>query len=317
MVDWNDPYILNLSIRAYTLMAHVAAGAYFWEYLVTIKFDWDVLRRARKLTTGTVLYMACRYSGLFVVCLTIALANAFHDLGCKPLVDLQWSSVGFANCIAAGLLYLRVSALSDGRRIIVWGLGLVYAATWAITIWGTYKAIGPAEYIPELYMCASTRGHVTAHNIANIAQFVFDLLCLGAMLWILVRMHRGGTSSLLRFLVQQGVMYFVVILVAYVLDITFSSLGFNEAITLTPSVFRELVTFIASTRMQRGLIEYLENRPVVVSSGATAVVFNRSTTVHTAVEQDSGPAKDPWHYDQSGLGLGDMKRHDTNGDMSV
>ncbi|KAH7096886.1 hypothetical protein BKA62DRAFT_718196 [Auriculariales sp. MPI-PUGE-AT-0066] len=271
MVKWEDPHVIALSIRAYTLFLHLMIGAYLWEYLLNLDFDWAILRRTRKISRGTVLYLLIRYGTLFVACVSLGVTNAFHDPGCKVWMRIQRGSANFAVTIGAGLLYARVWALSEGNVFVVWGLGTLYLANWAITIYGVYAATG--VYVPAMYICASD--DLPVHRVVVIYQLAFDLICLWAMLYLLMRMHRGGSNSLWQFLVNQGVLYFIAICLVYILDLTIFSLHVNKVVKQIPGAFRAVVTCIAASRMQRGLIEFVEKRPVVTSTNATGGFFNR------------------------------------------
>ncbi|KAH7097100.1 hypothetical protein BKA62DRAFT_662187 [Auriculariales sp. MPI-PUGE-AT-0066] len=292
MSDLNDP---NL-IRGFSLIAYLSFGIAVWEFLISFDFDWEILRRKRRLTFGTILYLLCRYSNVFTACVFLVTTNASRTTPCEIWIYIQYGAASCATNIATGLLYTRVWALSNGYPLAVWGIGLPYAGAWGVIVYSTYMTEG--QYIAALSTCLSD--NVEAHRIATIYQLAVDLVCLVAMIWLLIRMHRKGTSSLWWFLMQQGVAYFVVICLVYIFDVVCSSLPLNKAIAMTPSLLRQVVTFIAATRMQRGLIVFVETRPVVASNpgGSIVAAFSRTRSTRSKNAHCGGPAVDLWIRDE-------------------
>ncbi|KAH7097108.1 hypothetical protein BKA62DRAFT_458725 [Auriculariales sp. MPI-PUGE-AT-0066] len=303
MANWSNPIIA----RAFTLLTYTSFGAAVWEFLLPLHFDWELVCRKRKLTLGTFLYLLCKYSMFFTAGIFLVASNGSKNSRCDVWIWIQYGAASFATNIATGLLYARVWALSGGHLVAVWGIGVLYAGLWGATIYSTYRADG--RYIDELSMCSSE--NLQAHLVATVYQLVVDVLCLGAILFLLVRTHRKGSSSLWRFLMQQGVVYIVVICLVYIFDVVCTSLPLDTAIALTPSQMRLAVTFIAATRMQRGLIEFVEHRPVITSnvSGSSAGVFKRSRMSRAPHVEDSGVAVDLWDHEQSGIGLEKIASH--------
>ncbi|KAH7096884.1 hypothetical protein BKA62DRAFT_774765 [Auriculariales sp. MPI-PUGE-AT-0066] len=318
MVKWEDPEVIALSFRAYTLLLHVIVGAYLWEYAINLDFDWLVLRGRRKLTRGAAFYLLLRYTALFVICVSLGVTNAFHDPGCKAWMYVQRGSANIAMTLASGLLYARVWAISEGNPIIVWGIGLLYLGNWGTMAYGIYMAEG--VYLETMFICVS--GDVEAYRLLVIYQLTFDLICLSTMLFLLLRMHHGGSNSLWKFLVNQGVLYFVAICSAYILDLAFefSAKHLNTVVSQIPSVFRVLVTCIAALRMQRGLIEFVDKRPAITSTRVTTgtgdyfprgasgmrsagAVPGTETAIELSVEVQSWPDRNNGAYNDSKHGL--------------
>lgn len=69
-----------------------------------------------------------------------------------------------------------------------------------------------AIYVPELFLCGAS--NTVASRINVTTSFAFDLTCLITMLLILMR-SRG--SGFWKFLVQQGIVYFMVATASYLL----------------------------------------------------------------------------------------------------
>ncbi|KAH7102124.1 hypothetical protein BKA62DRAFT_792653 [Auriculariales sp. MPI-PUGE-AT-0066] len=263
MVDWNDPHVLALCIRAYTLLVHVVAGIYFWEFSVTLNFDWRILRGKRPRNLGALLYLLPRYSCLVTAIIAVRVTNAIGPLNCQAYITISFSSA---------LLYARVWALSEGNPFVVWVLGFLYLGNWAMVVYGVYFSYG--QYFDTFYICAAI--NLTPHRWNALYQLIFDLACLA---------DPSGIFSFNR----PGLLYFVAIAIVYALHLTFLSAQMNPAVAQMPSVLRVVAATIAVTRMQRGLIDFVEKRPVITSGGSVAGAFSREETLAPTVKPKGFP----------------------------
>ncbi|EJD44997.1 hypothetical protein AURDEDRAFT_165869 [Auricularia subglabra TFB-10046 SS5] len=288
--NWQDPYVLLMSARAFILVVHTIFGIYLWEFLQSLNFDWQFITRRRPLKAASVIYLLARYTML------VALIRWNYVLhGCA------YTCVAFTSL----LLYIRVVALSARNRFVVVGLGLFYATYWAFVVYGVYhvreafsafetlaekRPVLPslpvldishseAEYVPELFLCAAVK--LTAHRLNTIVQFSFDFTCLCVMTYFLLRGHRGG--SLWKFLVQQDIVYFLCITSAYLFASVFLIINLNDAVSQAPNVFALLITSVCATRMQRGLAEFYEpSRPRTYVTTSTALPHSPHSPVAAA-----------------------------------
>ncbi|KAH7097800.1 hypothetical protein BKA62DRAFT_814877 [Auriculariales sp. MPI-PUGE-AT-0066] len=254
-INWQDPEIVFLSGRALTLLIHLFAGVYFWEYLLSLDFDWEIIRGKRKLNLATAFYILTRYSILLTKIIALRIFNVYSvEINCQVWIYLL-HGFGYASvAFASGLLYLRVCACSAGNPFVVWSMGAGYVANWAFVVYGTYHTEGLR--IPQLFACGALNS--LAHRPNIIFQFSYDLACLVLMLFFLLRAHRGG--SLGEFLIQQGLLYFVCICVVYLLNVILISLNLNEAINLMPQGCSLFTTTVCATRMQRELLKYVQHQ---------------------------------------------------------
>lgn len=276
--NWQDPYVLLMSARAFILVVHTIFGVYLWEFLQSLNFDWQFITRRRPLKAASVIYLLARYTMLVALIVGVRICNALSpDINCQ-----RWNYVLHAcayTCVAftSLLLYIRVVALSARNRFVVVGLGLFYATYWAFVVYGVYHS--EAEYVPELFLCAAVK--LTAHRLNTIVQFSFDFTCLCVMTYFLLRGHRGG--SLWKFLVQQDIVYFLCITSAYLFASVFLIINLNDAVSQAPNVFALLITSVCATRMQRGLAEFYEpSRPRTYVTTSTALPHSPQSPIGAA-----------------------------------
>ncbi|KAH7097115.1 hypothetical protein BKA62DRAFT_717592 [Auriculariales sp. MPI-PUGE-AT-0066] len=266
-IDWHDPVILFLSGRAYILLAHAMVGAYFWEYLITFGFDWQLLRGKRKLTFGTIIYLFPRYANLLTSFFTLRVTNSLSaDVDCEAWITVLYAFAYGTIGLTSGLLYARVCALSGRNLVVTIGMGLAYLGYWGIVTYAVYHSKG--HYVDVLFTCATT--DAGTHRIIAIYMFLFDFLCLTLVFRFLHQMHRGG--SLWNYLVKQGIVYFVSICCTYLVAVVFQLLKLNDPVAEAPGILGVFVTTVCATRMQRGLIEFIESPGArTVASGAGIV----------------------------------------------
>ncbi|EJD54608.1 hypothetical protein AURDEDRAFT_179724 [Auricularia subglabra TFB-10046 SS5] len=254
MVNWKSDKAFFHSCRVFSLLVHVGFGVYVWEVLASIDFDLQLVRRVMhgpsRPGITMMVYLLARYTTLAAIVVGVRICNVMEPLDCETLNyalhALAYSSVAFTS----GLLFLRVVAISGRNKIVIVPLGIFYAVYWGAIIYGIYHS--EAVYVPELFLCAAVG--LSAHRLNTVIQFSFDMLCLVIMLVLLKRSGRGG--GLWSLIMNQGVIYFICVSIAYLGAVIFMYLDLNDLISQIPNVFALLVMSICATRMQRGLCEW-------------------------------------------------------------
>ncbi|KZV82418.1 hypothetical protein EXIGLDRAFT_843769 [Exidia glandulosa HHB12029] len=294
MTNWQDPQTLFLSARAFVLCTHLAFGVFIWDWATSLWFDWQVLTGKRRLSFPAIVYLLARYTTLAALTVGLVITNAMNpNIDCESwnyaLQTLAYTAVALTSL----LLMLRVFAVSRRNLYIMIFFSTLYVADWGTIIYGIVHS--SAVYIPELFLCAAT--NLKRHRPNTIVQFSFDLSCLATMTYFLLRSgSRGG--SLWSFIVNQGIIYFIVISVGYLLAIVFLVLDLNDAITQIPNVFALTVMVIFSQRMQRDLSEFYagsthggttaSGSAPPAGSGAVLPRFNASRRKDSAVHTSRG-----------------------------
>ncbi|KAH7094060.1 hypothetical protein BKA62DRAFT_721276 [Auriculariales sp. MPI-PUGE-AT-0066] len=286
-IDWHDPMILYRSGRAFILITHLFAGMYFWEFLITLPFDWELLRGKRKLTFGTTVYLLPRYANLITSILALRITNVFSaDVNCKIWIDVTYAFVFGTIGLTSGVLYIRVCAVSKGNRFIKFGMGAAYLGYWGLVAYSVYQPVG--YYVEALLTCAVT--NVGIHRATTLYMFGFDLICLSIVLIYLLRMHRGDHSGSF-YCNRCGIVYIACICVAYLVAVIFPLINLNDAISESSGTAAVFVTTVCATRMQRGLLEFfLSPAGRTVTSGIASVSYAQpyDLSKHTAAISRNG-----------------------------
>jgi len=74
MVNRQEPALVLKDYIALIKLNHVIAGIYIWETLLTVDFEFDVIRRKRPYRWTIWIYLGTRYTGLLAfICLFIVM----------------------------------------------------------------------------------------------------------------------------------------------------------------------------------------------------------------------------------------------------
>ncbi|KAI0310532.1 hypothetical protein OF83DRAFT_1154725 [Amylostereum chailletii] len=72
-------------LESYIRLEYVLAGAYGWEVLTNIRYDWGILAKKRMSWTPLV-YLICRFSGVVTFVLALSGLNARSGINCNVWV---------------------------------------------------------------------------------------------------------------------------------------------------------------------------------------------------------------------------------------
>ncbi|KAH7098705.1 hypothetical protein BKA62DRAFT_712094 [Auriculariales sp. MPI-PUGE-AT-0066] len=237
-IRWEDPEVTSQWRRALILVAHAAFGLYLYALLRSRR---SLLQRRRRLTIGGVLYLLPRYTLSILGIVLLCMCNMFNEnVNCTRWDYVLHVFAYSTNTLTQGLLYARVCALSKFNKYLTWGLGVAYAASWGMAING---------------MCKS-----------EAIYFTFEFTCVMTMLFYLLRMHRGGNSSLWRFLLRQGITYLFWLCSAFLILVICVLVNPGDLLELICMIQAILVMTISGTRMQRNLVDFASQDIVVDTS---------------------------------------------------
>ncbi|EJD51610.1 hypothetical protein AURDEDRAFT_111723 [Auricularia subglabra TFB-10046 SS5] len=272
MVNWQDPVTLLLCARAFEILTSICFGLYLWEFLVSFPFDWEHFTLRRPFRWTFCIYFLARYLILLGLIAGVRISNVLNPIDCDTWNHLVYASAHGCFVFSSLLLLMRVTAIA-GRNMwlslflgtfylgnvgtLVHGISLLFMAvhvpdlsrrsdggTWlrcSTMLHSSHEhPQAKAVYIPQLFLCGAA--NTVASRINVFTSFAFDLTCLITMLVLLMRTHGG---DLWTFLVAQGIMYFVVTAVSYLIPAIFLVLNLNVtsmAICAT-RMYRHLSTF--------------------------------------------------------------------------
>lgn len=246
MVHWQDPVTLLLCARAFEIFTSICFGLYLWEFLVSFPFDWEHFTLRRPFRWTFCIYFLARYLILLGLIAGVRISNVLNPIDCDTWNHLVYASAHGCFAFSSLLLLMRVTAIAGRNMWLSLFLGTFYLGNVGTLVHGV--TVAKAVYIPQLFLCGAA--NTVASRINVFTSFAFDLTCLITMLVLLMRTHGG---DLWTFLVNQGIMYFIVTAVSYLIPAILLVLNLNDAMNEIPQVAAVTSMAICATRMYRHL----------------------------------------------------------------
>ncbi|KZV98565.1 hypothetical protein EXIGLDRAFT_298753 [Exidia glandulosa HHB12029] len=210
MINWHDPAVELQVGHTALYLVNLCAGWYLWEFCVSFGFDWEHLMFRRPFRWTLIPYFGTRYACLLSVLVSMRISNVIYPINnCTTWWLIIMGTAHTAIALASLLLGLRVVALAQQKLLVGIFLGTLWLGVVGTLVHGA--VLIEATYVPQLLACGVTRSEQTRVNF--LATSIFDCICL-ILMFLLLQRARG--SGLWKLLLSQGVLYFVVVIAAYV-----------------------------------------------------------------------------------------------------
>ncbi|KAI0071409.1 hypothetical protein K474DRAFT_629485 [Panus rudis PR-1116 ss-1] len=251
MIDWNSPEEFAREKDIYTKLIHVLAGLYFWEYLLSLDFEWLLITRKRSFKWPMIFYLLNRYSALATVLVMVWIADGSsrRQIDCQvPITILQ--VFFFMSLILASInLAIRTIAIWSSDRAIVGFLVVLLIGQLVIMsfikIGGQWQPHGvgcaPTE-VPNRFV-AALHGYPLAFDLV-----VFILACMKLHLRLI-----NTTSGIAYVLFRDGLMYYIISFMANVVVVVLESLNLNTFMNSMFNIPAGIIVSVAATRAVRNL----------------------------------------------------------------
>jgi len=255
--------VITKEYVAFIKFMHCHDGVFIWEFLTSLKFDWEHLTGRRKFRWSYVLYGLSRLGGLGLVICNFVGFDATHEINCQSWI--VWTLIlGYTSFACASLLMaLRVIAIWGMNRIVtavVVGMSLtnmgflIYGIATVRSTWST-----------EVATCLLGNTYQSRDNITVTVATDITLLIL--MLLGLLR-SRQRNFGIVRYLWVQGLIWLIAATIAEIPAVVFINLNLNDVWNLMFQEFAFYTMVICATRMYRALIDN-EMEGLKNSDGAT------------------------------------------------
>jgi len=255
MANWQDPVNLQLEFFGVVKLVHFVLGAFTWEILSTLYFDWQVFTGKRMFKWPFLLYIGCRFFTFSFLVSSAVGNNITTRFNCQVWITLVFS-VGYTGvALASGLLALRTIAFWSNNKIVI----ILAFALWlfhiAFLIYGITQA--HSFWNPETNACVASN---TENNLQNIlVTLSTDLALLIIMLSGIWRSRKAG--ALWQMVYRQGMWWVVGATVGELPAIILTGVDLNDAMNLLLQPVAVLAMTLCATRMYRELCEYA--KPVI------------------------------------------------------
>ncbi|KAH9969980.1 hypothetical protein BGW80DRAFT_1562420 [Lactifluus volemus] len=244
MLNFQDPNMIVQETRAYASRAvvrlwHAFHGIFLWEFFTTLDFEWSVIRGSRPYRWTIWIYSLTRIATLIAVILDIVELDIYTPINCLLWIIFELIFSYFALAYTSLLLMLRVVAIWIRNKIILALATIVSSSALAggpeishalVLASGIVRICSGSVWIPEERCKLSNSDTTKLNAISTLATDSMLLLMMLAGL-LHLRMQGGGRLSLEDFLWKQGLIWFLLAVVAEVPPTMF--LKFKLLLTLT------------------------------------------------------------------------------------
>ncbi|KZT06712.1 uncharacterized protein LAESUDRAFT_149429 [Laetiporus sulphureus 93-53] len=250
MVDWESPEVIANCSYAFSRMLMVFLGVYGWEFLLTVRFEWQLITRRIAFKWPYVSYLAGRYSllgNLFF--LAISDSGKTARINCRAAYRF-FSILGCACVIMSSMnLSVRTIIVWRHKRWIVLLLLLLHLGHWAVGITVSIQDL-------KTYWSGSSCVITTIPYAGTLTFYIYTLTFDSLIMLLTVRgLHMGcGHNALYELLRRQGIWYFAVTMMVNVPALVLSALHLNSIMNIILCPPAETFSVIASSRLVLSLL---------------------------------------------------------------
>ncbi|KAH9977433.1 hypothetical protein BJV74DRAFT_953545 [Russula compacta] len=274
MVNFRDPAEMrNIGFQVNKFW-NVIDGLFIWEFLITLGYEWSVIRGHRPYRWTIWIYSVSRVATLAAVALNLVTISTTTPINCQAIIVPQFTFAYLALASASFLIVLRMyvfhndslplssQILIDAPSIAIWNMSRVVGAV-AIGVWITNIAFliqgvirFRAEWVSDEVGCEVVQ--IEGIQLSTIAALVTDVVLLLIMLFGVFRLRRdgGGTMALGRLLWNQGIIWLFLATVAEVTPVVLIYLNLNDPFNLMFQSPWIITMTIVATRMYRSLSDF-------------------------------------------------------------
>ncbi|KAI0282828.1 hypothetical protein BGY98DRAFT_62547 [Russula aff. rugulosa BPL654] len=274
MVNYRDPVVVALDYVTVSKLWHAVAGLYFWEFVTTLDYEWNLFRRRRAFRWTIWVYFITRIATLLAVVLSLVAINVTARYNCKVETFFELIFGFLATASASILIVLRILAIWNMKGLVIaiatgaWGTGVIFQiqSKPLLPFGGSSEthlrrdivaiARTRVESIPGKSNCVVANPHILKLNALVILPIDITLLLIMFFGLIRQRFHKSSALGMGRLLWRQGLVWLLAAVIADILPVVLICLDLNfplDEICMTPSI---VALTIAATRIHRSLVDY-------------------------------------------------------------
>ncbi|KAJ3478009.1 hypothetical protein NLI96_g10062 [Meripilus lineatus] len=268
MVRWDSPEEIMRDRDAFVKLIHVLAGIYFWEFAVSLDFDWSFIHGRKKFSWPMIPYFLTRYIGLGAMIGILLSVNITAQMDCQSLymfisvataLSGGFASVNFAIRTLGNDLDLRHTRQSAhhwplGSPALRFGVFPFNISISNIDSFGHTAIVKTDAFWQPGSGCIS---HSAANGVVAtfISTLIFDFIVLSLCAYKLMEGNHKK-SRLVNLLFKDGLIYFAVVFVASIPAAVIAFLNLNPVMDVIPAFPALFVHVIGSCRAVRRLSNF-------------------------------------------------------------
>ncbi|KAG2144529.1 hypothetical protein DEU56DRAFT_207801 [Suillus clintonianus] len=273
MVNWNDPDLeAKLGVLS-TQLSFVILGLYGWEYICSSHVEIALLQRQLPFRWPLLTYIIARFSFLIAIVLLATQLSPFHTS-----VDCQ--------CMNSAIIFATNVAIGCSTANLMIRTWLIWKTSYLMRLLLVLFSLGHWTIL-TLFLAtarASTTNGVCMLHFVNPAYasatviygMFYDLALLVLTVVGLWRMQ--SSSTLWKTLVKQGIIYFIVNLVANIILLALNRLNLNP---IMDSIFAMPAACICTIASSQVVLSLLRPSPNDESDSSSSVKVPPLTTDFT------------------------------------
>lgn len=262
MTKWTSDAELQLDATVFLKFMHCLAGLYFWEWLVSLDFEWSFITGKRRFHYPAVFYFLNRYCLLFTMIGILIALDTVKEVNCQSLYTFNQIMGQAASGLASINLSIRTMALWSHDKRIVIPIVVIILGHWSLILQGVLLT---AVWVPG-QGCLVTGTNNTILAATFIYSMCFDLVILLLSTYKCVLGVKGGRSQLMSLLFKDGLVYFFIAFFSNLLAVVFIMLNLNAVMSVILNVPAAIFSTIVACRAVRRLTNFSQNGPEVFSS---------------------------------------------------
>ncbi|KAJ7598397.1 hypothetical protein C8J56DRAFT_1157616 [Mycena floridula] len=274
-----DPY----AAVYYESLIDVGFGLYFWEWFITLDFDFGFICGRQKFKWPMIFYFYARYAFLASLVATIFVLNNSWQVNCQALYITNFLLRHSALWASSVSLSIRTMMLWEySRRIMIIILPLIalhmaavcVGSTWDLkVVWSEHAFAHPRCVVLNV----SHFGTASLYTYTVVLDFIILCLTLYKLLYGGGARIRIKRIPIFMLLFRDGLVYFVVLFIVTLFPVVFLLLNVNTAMAVGMKIVPGAATITAGRAVRR-LYKYAGPVPETTGAGD-----GRSLTIpHTA-----------------------------------
>ncbi|KAH9956527.1 hypothetical protein BC827DRAFT_1270892 [Russula dissimulans] len=297
MVNFRDPVEIAQDQLAVTRLWHATAGLYMWEFVITLDYEWSIIRGDRPYRWTIWIYCLTRVAALISVILSLVGNDVPAPYNCEIQTIFQFGSGYLAVASASLLMVLRMCVTffrvmqqceAGTTSIAIWNKKKIITAV-AITVWminvpflihGITRIHG--AWTPDEATCLvldieSNKPNFIVTLCTDIVLLV--IMLIGCFVWAFMNVARSeldascgdrcGVDTSLRpgcslstdvLLIFKGLIWLVIATLAEVPPMVFLCLNLNNPYNHMFMITSMVAISIGATRIHRQLVDFVSVR---------------------------------------------------------
>ncbi|KAH9954854.1 hypothetical protein BC827DRAFT_1272180 [Russula dissimulans] len=253
MVNHSDPAVVVQDFVAMVKLWHVVDGLFIWEYFTTFDYEWSVVKGRRPYRWTIWLYSYARFATLVTFINNMIGLDSSRPINCQLWVSFELFFANTSVATASLLIALRVMAVWNRNKIV----SAIALGSWIASFACLIRAVlARSTWSPITSTCVVPNTKDSELNF--LVALSTDMTMLLFMLFGLFRLRQenDGLSGLCRFLWNQGLIWLVLINIAYVPPVVCFALNLNAPFNMMFQTPALATLTIAATRMYRSLSDF-------------------------------------------------------------